>query len=155
MTVEYMGNKALLEREMTAFLAPSHVSPLAVLPTLDWAAEMASEERTVVSGFSSRLEKEVFAVLTRGTSPIVLVTVRPRYTHMPSNFKAMLDSGRLLIISLGLGVRLNRKNSPKRNEYVANLASEIVFPSINKDSSLFPLYERAVSTGKPVRLLSE
>lgn len=62
-----MGNKTLLEREMTAFLAPSHVSPLAVLPALEWATEMAKMGQAVVSGFPSRLEKEVFTALSRGT----------------------------------------------------------------------------------------
>lgn len=151
--IEYLGNMALLEQEMVAFLAPSRVSPLAVLPTLDWATEMARAGRTVVSGFTSRLEKEVFAILARGTSPIVLVTVQPRYKRVPAALKPLLDSNRLLIISLGMAPRLSRRNAPKRNAFVANLATHLVFPSIDTTSSLFPIYQSAATSGKPVSVL--
>lgn len=155
MTVEYMGNTTLLEQEMTAFLAPSRVSPVAVLPTLDWATEMARAGRTVVSGFSSRLEKEVFAILARGTSPIVLATVHPRFKRVPAALKTLLDSNRLLIISLGLAPRLSRKNAPKRNAFVANLATHLVFPSIDPTSSLHPIYQSAIHNGKKVMILQQ
>ena len=153
MTVEYLGNMALLEQEMTAFLAPSHVSPVAVLPTLDRATEMARTGQVVVSGFTSRLEKEVFAILARGTSPIVLVTVQPRYKRVPAALKPLLESNRLLIISLGLASRLSRRNAPKRNAFVANLATRLVFPSIDETSSLFPIYQSATTAGKPVTVI--
>lgn len=155
MTVEYLGNKALLEREMTAFLAPSHVSPLAVLPTLDWASAMSHGTRPVVSGFTSRLEKEVLAVLARGTAPIVMVTARHRYKRVPAHLQPLLDNERLLIISLGLGTRLSRQKTAKRNAYVANLAAAIVFASINETSSLFPIYYYATHNDNKVTILTQ
>lgn len=151
--IEYLGNKALLEREMTAFLAPSHVSPLAVLPTLDWASAMSHGTRPVVSGFTSRLEKEVLAVLARGTSPIVKVMVTRKYKVVPRQYRQLLDSGRLLLVFLGLNSRLNRKNASCRNKYVATLAKEVVFPSINEDSSLFTLFIQLKNEGKPLMVL--
>lgn len=153
--IEYLGNKALLEHEMTAFLAPSQVSPVAVLPTLDWATEMARAGRTVVSGFSSRLEKEVFAVLARGTSPIVKVMVQSRYKQVPAALRPLLDSDRLLIISLGIANRLSRQTAPRRNAYVAEIAGELVFPSaISPDSSLYPLFANRRIMPKPIHLLT-
>lgn len=154
MNVEYLGNNALLGREMTAFLAPSHVSPLAVLPTLDWASEMARMEQVVVSGFTSRLEKEVWSVLARGTSPIVLVTVQYRYKRVPKELRPLLDNGQLLIISLGIGNRLDRKNALHRNKFVVSLSNEIVFPSITKSSSLYQIYEDAICCDKKVTILN-
>lgn len=151
--IEYLGNMALLEQELVAFLAPSRVSPLAVLPTLDWATEMARTGRVVVSGFTSRLEKEVFAVLARGTSPIVIVNVQHRYKRVPTTLKPLLDRNRLLIISLGLAPRLSRALATKRNAYVANLATELVFPTIEETSSLFPIYENAIAAGKTVKIV--
>lgn len=153
MNVEYMGNVALMEREMTAFLAPSWVTPLSVLPTLDWATAMSHGTRPVVSGFTSRLEKEVFAVLVRGTAPIVLVIVPQRYKRVPAHLQPLLDSERLLIISLGLGTRLNRQLAAKRNNYVLKLATDIVFPAIHEQSSLFATYTAALTISKPVNVL--
>ena len=144
---------ALLEREKVAFLAPSQVSPLAVLPTLDWASEMARMEQVVVSGFTSRLEKEVWSVLARGTSPIVLVTVQHRYKRVPKELRSLLDCNRLLIISLGLAHRLSRPLAAKRNAYVATLATKLVFPSIDETSSLFPIYQTAIKDGIPIELI--
>lgn len=155
MNVEYLGNNALLEQEMTAFLAPSRVSPLAVLPTLDWASAMSHGTRPVVSGFTSRLEKEVLAVLARGTAPIVLVTAKHRYKRVPVYLQPLLDNYRLLIISLGLAHRLSRPLASKRNDYVAQLATSIVFPSNDPASSLYPIYNDAKRHGKKVTILTQ
>ncbi len=153
MNVEYMGNVALMEREMTAFLAPSRVSPLSVLPTLDWATAMSHGTRPVVSGFTSRLEKEVLAVLVRGGAPIVLVNAHHGYKRVPAHLQPLLNNDRLLIISLGLGSRLNRQLAAKRNNYVVRLATDIVFPAIHEQSSLFATYSAAWTIGKPVNVL--
>ena len=155
MNVEYMGNKALLGREMTAFLAPSHVSPLAVLPTLDWASEMSRSGRPVVSGFTSRLEKEVWSVLARNHSPMVAVLVRSKYKQIPARYLPLLESGVLLLVFLGLGTHLSRKLAARRNDYVASLASHIVFPSVTASSMLFPLYQGLACEQKDVKLLVE
>ena len=153
MTVEYMGNMALLEREKVAFLAPSRVSPVAVLPTLDWASEMSRGTRPVVSGFTSRLEKEVWNVLARGTSPIVKVMVQNPYKRVPSDLQPLFDDNRLLVIFLGVAPRLSRQNAVKRNAYVARLATELVFPSVDETSSLYPIYQDAIEKGKKVTII--
>lgn len=140
---------------MTAFLAPSRVSPVAVLPTLDWASAMSHGPRPVVSGFTSRLEKEVLAVLARGTAPIVLVTAQYRYKRVPVHLQPLLDNYRLLIISLGLAHRLSRPLASKRNAYVAQLATSIVFPSNDPASSLYPIYNNAKRHGKEVTILTQ
>ena len=153
MAVEYLGNKLLLEQPMVAFLAPSKIAPESVLPTLDWAEEKAREGQVVVSGFSSRLETDVWDVLARGSSPIVKVMVTRRYKIVPRQYRQLLDSGRLLLVFLSIGSRLSRKNAPCRNKYVSTLAKEVVFPSMNEDSSLFPLYIQLKDEGKPLMVL--
>ena len=138
--VEYIGERGLLEGELTAFLAPGRVELLSVLPTLDWAASMSREGRTVVSGFSSRLERDVWDVLARGHSPIVKVVVTSRYKVVPTVYRPLLEQGRLLLVCLGWGARLDRRLAARRNAYVARLAGEVVFPSMHEGSSLWPLY---------------
>ena len=151
--IEYLGNTDLLKQPMTAFLAPSKIAPESVLPTLDWATDMAQTGRVIVSGFSSRLETDVWEVLVRNGSPIIMVLVRSKFKRIPVEYRPLLDNGQLLLIFLGLGTRLCRQNAPYRNQYVANLATEVVFPSINKDSTLFPLYQNIQNSQKAVMLI--
>lgn len=152
--IEYLGNKELLKQPLTAFLAPSQIAPESVLPSLDWATEMARSKHVVISGFSSRLESDVWDVLVRNGSPIVNVMVRKKFELIPMKYRPLLGNGQLLIIFLGLGVRLNRQNAPQRNAYVASLAQEVVFPSINPDSSLYPLFKELLSNHKTVIILN-
>lgn len=152
--IEYLGNIDLLKQPMTAFLAPSKIAPESVLPTLDWATVMARSGRVIVSGFSSRLESDVWDVLVRNGSPIVNVMVRKKFELIPMKYRPLLDSGRLLLVFMGLGVRLNRQTAPPRNRYVANLATEVVFPSIIPTSSLFPLFKELKLMNKSIKIIN-
>lgn len=152
--IEYLGNTDLLKQPMIAFLAPSKIAPESVLPTLDWATEMAQTGRVIVSGFSSKLETDVWEVLVRNGSPIVEVKVTSKYKQIPSKYRHLLDNGQLLIIFLGIAPRLSRQSAPSRNAYVANLANQVVFPSIHPMSSLFPLFERLRASYKTILLIS-
>ena len=153
--IEYLGNTDLLKQPMTAFLAPSKIEPLSVLPTLDWATEMAQAGRVIVSGFSSRLETDVWDVLVRNGSPIVSVMVPGKYKQPPPKYRPLLDNGQLLLIFLGIGKRLDRQTAPRRNAYVANLANEVVFPSINPTSSLYPLFKDLILNHKTIIVLNQ
>lgn len=152
--IEYLGNTDLLKQPMIAFLAPSKIAPESVLPTLDWATEMAQTGRVIVSGFSSRLESDVWDVLVRNGSPIVMVLVRSKFKRIPMEYHPLLDRGQLLIIFLGIASRLSRQSAPSRNAYVAYLANQVVFPSIHPMSSLFPLFERLRASYKTILLIS-
>ena len=152
--IEYLGNIDLLKQPMTAFLAPSKIAPESVLPTLDWATEMAQTGRVIVSGFSSKLETDVWDVLVRNGSPIVEVKVTNKYKQIPSKYRHLLDNGQLLIIFLGIAPRLSRQSAPSRNAYVADLANEVVFPYISEQSSLYSIYKSAITDGKNVSIIT-
>jgi len=55
--MDYVGNHKLLKLNKTAFLASSTIPPNMVLRCYDWAA--GKHEGRVISGFSSKLEKDV------------------------------------------------------------------------------------------------
>ena len=69
MELEYLGNKQLLHLPKTAFLASNTVPSETVLRCYDWATEMSRQGRCVVSGFSSKLEKDVLHFLLKGNHP--------------------------------------------------------------------------------------
>ena len=153
--IEYLGNTLLLKRRLVAFLAPSRIVPESVLPTLDWAATMARKRRVVVSGFMSRLETDVWDVLVRNGASIVVVLARSKYKSIPARYQPLLRSGRLLLVFLGLGARIDRYVAFRRNDYVATIAAEVVFPSISRASTLNPIYHDQITAGKPVTVIAQ
>lgn len=139
----HIGNATLLQKHKVAFLAASHISTLSVLPTLEWAAQMARrEDVAVVGGFSSRMEEEVLRVLLRGKCGIILMLGRQHYKVLPEVWQKPLAANRLLIISTSKQTRQSRQAAIKRNEKVCEIADEVVMPCVPPDdSSLYAIYK--------------
>ena len=152
--ITYFGNKDFLNTPKIAFFAPSQIATLAVLKCYDWATEMCDSGSCIISGYSSRMEKEVLHFLLKGSQPIILVLSRRMYTVMPEELIKPLEEGRLLIISISNEVRQSKKNAFRRNRYIAEIADGIVFPSAPPDnSSLFTIYKMLQEEKKSIRLL--
>ena len=122
------------------------------MPSYDRATEPVRQGRCVISGFTSPIERDVWGFLIRGTQPIILVSARNKYTKIPAQYIPLLDSGRLLIVFLGLGTQLSRATAFRRNEYVAELADAIIFASMHPGSSLYAIYDKYRGR-KPVDVL--
>lgn len=140
--METLGNTSLLDRKKIGYFASSKIASLSVLPTLDWAAEVASlEDVTIVSGFHSKMEREVLDFLLRGKCGIICVLARPIYKKIPDKFREAYYSGRVLFIApfKTSVTRTSRLLCQQRNEYVAFISDELVFSSLTPESSLYPL----------------
>ena len=140
--LEYIGNKNLLKLPKTAFLASNTISSETVLRCYDWATEMSRQGRCVVSGFSSKLEKDVLHFLMKGKQPIIMVLARQMYKVVPSDLKEALEQNRLLIISTSQAVRQSRATAMARNRYVSEMADEIMLVGAAEGNSLFVLTEQ-------------
>ena len=124
----YLGNKELLKRRKIGFLASRKISSSAILPTLDWAVEISKQsDVAVVSGFHSRLEKDVLKFLLQGKCGIIVVLARGMYRKLPKIFDVAMKENRLLIISLEKETvtRVSERTAHKRNKYVEKLADEL------------------------------
>ena len=121
--MEYLGNKELLNLPKTAFLASSTIPPDMVLRCYDWAA--AKHEGCVVSGFSSKLERDVLHFLLRSKCPIILVLARQMYKVIPEELKEALEQDRLLIISTTNAIRQSKVTALARNKYICELADNV------------------------------
>ena len=139
---DYLGNTDLLESPKTAFLASSTIPLDKVLQCYDWAQQMCQEEKCVISGFSSRLEKDVLHFLMKGTQPIILVLARRMYKKVPEELQPLLDSNRLLIISTSSSPRQSKATALARNTYVCENSDNVVMVGVTEDSSLYPLKEQ-------------
>ena len=124
----YLGNMELLERWKIGFIASRTVSTTSVLPALDWA--VATSRRTdvaVVSGFHSRLERDVLQFLLRGRCGIIVVLARGMYRKLPKLLEPAMTDNRLLVISLEKETvtRTSEHTAHKRNKHVAALSDEL------------------------------
>ena len=140
--LKYLGNKDLLKLPKTAFLASNTIPSETVLRCYDWATEKRRQERCVVSGFSSKLEKDVLHFLLKGNQPIVMVLARQMYKVIPADLKEPLEQNRLLIISTSQAVRQSRATALARNRYVCEIADEIMLVGAAEGNSLFELTEQ-------------
>ena len=114
-----IGNIDLLQKRKIGFLASRQIATLSVLPTLDWAAEISQrEEVAVVSGFHSRMEREVLKILLRGKCGIIVVLARGMYHQVPQIYEEALQQNRLLLLSYEKGqpnphLRTNRSQTKR------------------------------------------
>lgn len=136
MNVEYLGNKELLKVQKTAFLASSTISSESVLRCYDWATEMRMRGECVISGFSSKLEKDVLHFLLKGTQPIIIVLARKMYKIVPKELQAPMEQNRLLIISVSNAARQSKTTALARNRYICEVSDQIFFVGVTEQSSL-------------------
>lgn len=137
-----IGNTELMNLHKVGYFASSKIATLSVLPTLDWANEIAKrEDVAIISGFHSKLEREVLNYLLKGKCGIICVLARGIYKQVPAKYKEAYDNNRILFISLESNNTLyyGREQAAKRNEFIASTADELVFSSVTSDSSLYSL----------------
>ena len=123
--LEYLGNKDLLKRKKWGFLASRQVASNEVLLCYDWATERSKSGDCVVSGFSSKMEKDVLHFLLKGNSPIIMVLARCMYAKLPEEWRNAVNDGRMLIVSTSQAVRQSRQTALLRNQYVAELCDTL------------------------------
>src|SRR5574344_525782 len=99
MELTYLGNKELLKLHKIGFFCSRTVSGAAVLHSYDWATEVDIENNVIVSGFQSKIEKDVRHLLHQRNAKMLLVLARSIYKKMPEELHPLLDGGSLLIVS--------------------------------------------------------
>lgn len=149
-----IGNTELLTSSISGFLCSRTIASKAILPCLDWAVEIAKDENaTVMSIFHSPIEREVLTFLLQGKCKIIIVLARTLYKTIPSELKPALEANRLLILSISNQPRISKQSALASNKYICENCHSLNFGFISKDSSLFPLYNEAIKTGKSVNVL--
>jgi len=152
MELTYLGNKELLKLHKISFFCSRTVSGTAVLHSYDWATEVDIEHNAIVSGFQSKIEKDVLHLLQKRHAKMILVLARSIYKKMPVELQQLLDDGSLLIVSTSsAATRTAKSAADHRNEYIANVCDKLVFGYIGEGSSLKELFH--VYANKSVILL--
>ncbi len=138
--METLGNISLLDCRKIGYFASGTIAYLSVLPTLDWATEVARrEDVAVVSGFHSKMEREVLDFLIRGKCGIICVLARSIYKKIPEKYREAYNAGRVLFIApfKTSATMTSRLLCQRRNEYAASISDELVLSSLTPNSSLY------------------
>lgn len=124
----YLGNAELLKMRKIGFLASRKISTLSILPTLDWSMQVSKQKGiAVVSGFHSKMERDVLKILLQGECGIIIVLARGMYRKLPKQYEVAMSQNRLLIISYEKEsvTRISEATAHKRNDYVREIADEM------------------------------
>jgi predicted Rossmann fold nucleotide-binding protein DprA/Smf involved in DNA uptake len=142
--MHYIGNKEILNNYKIGFICSRKVPASIILKTYDWAIEQRDNGVCVVSGFHSKIEKDVFDILAKGTQPIILVLARGMLKRFDKKLLHMIEANRLLIISPfeNKVTRPTIQTAIKRNELTAEISDRIFIPYASEKSSLLHLIEK-------------
>ncbi len=149
---QHLGNEILLELKKTAFLCSRKIPASAVLKCYDWAIEQRENGNCVISGFHSKIEKDVLHYLLKGEQPIILVLARGLKEKLGPEFKKPLEQGRLLIITPFENTvkRITIETAETRNKLMINLADSITVGYVTEGGQLDTLLK---SIQKPITKL--
>ena len=125
----YLGNKELLKMRKVGFLASRKISTPSILPTFDWAMHVSKrKDIAIVSGFHSKMERNVLKILLQGECCIIVVLARGMHHKLPKQYEKAMSQNRLLIISYEKEsvIRISEATAHKRNNYVREIADEMI-----------------------------
>jgi len=142
---ETLGDKEILNSHKTAFLCSRQIPATAALKSYDWAIAQPEAGRCVINGFHSRIEKDVFHYLLKGTQPIIVALARGLKTRLEPEFQKGIDQGRMLIITpFDKDIkRVTAQTACTRNHLMIELADEIIIGYVNPHGMLQKILKEA------------
>lgn len=149
--LSYFGNKNIIKNQKTAFLCSRKCPSDIVIKSLDWAKNKKNKGDCIISGFHSRIEKDVFNILMKGKQPIILVLARGMKVHWPVEIKKTIEEERLLIISpFDENVKyITQETANIRNEIMTEIADEIFLAYYTRNGNLHKLVKKI--NGKKIK----
>jgi len=124
-----MGSRALLHRARLALFCSRQCPGTLILQAHEWAAQSASGEPVIVSGFHTPVEQECLRLFRRGNRPVIVCPARglDRF-RIPTAYRGPIQAGTLLLLSPFDGAvrRATRAHAVQRNAWVAALADQII-----------------------------
>ena len=136
--LSHIGNLDLLKRQKTAFLCSSKTTSRDILKSFDWATSVPKDS-CIISGFQTKLEKDVLQLLLKRHIPIIIVLARKMYKELPVEIQSAIDGNEALILSLSHLSRNSKPGALARNKYIISIADSVVFGALNPSSSLAAL----------------
>src|SRR4030095_2539647 len=124
----YHGNAALLDQPPDALLCSRACPGKKIIEAMDLAQHWRAENRSVISGFHTAVEKECLRIFLRGPQHIVICPARGiELFQLPGDWQLKYHRGELLIVSpFDSSVRRPTKETAEiRNRMVVDLATNV------------------------------
>lgn len=146
------GNKSLLENHKRGFFCSRKVNVGSILLVYAWATEQKHLSNCVISGFHSKVEKDVLRILLQGDQPLIMVLARGMYRRWDPRIKARLEAGNMLIISPfpDSVKKVTPGTCAIRNQLIIDLADRLVIGYADPQGSLARLLSGVT---KPIEYL--
>jgi predicted Rossmann fold nucleotide-binding protein DprA/Smf involved in DNA uptake len=125
-----IGSLDLINIPKTALFCSKSCPGDAILNATDQAQKWRSQDRCIISGFHSPIEKECLQILLRGVQPIIICPARSlERMRIPMEWREGIGAGRILLLSPfePSQRRLTATLSEQRNKLVAALSDEVYF----------------------------
>jgi len=153
MPVVTLGDIAILNNRKLAFFCSVKCPGEPIVQAYDFARAARDAGVIVIGGFQSPIEKDCLDILLRGSQPVIICPARSLHNmRLPSPWQIAMNQRRLLLLSpFAEGIRRPTVElSEKRNEFVANLADQILFAYANPGGKMEALAQKVIEWGKPV-----
>lgn len=155
--VAALGNLDILQTKKLAFFCSVKCPGEIILQAYELAQSLRGAGITVMSGFHSPVEKEIFNIQSRSTHPIIACLARSiEGMRLPKEYKKLLAERRLLLLS-PFKKKIRRstvETSTVRNQFVADMAEKIFVAYAAPDSKTEHLCKSMLQYGKQVFTLS-
>lgn len=111
-----------------------------VLKGFDAAKQIRDQSTTVVSGFHSSMEKDIFEILLRGSQPVIHCLAKAIETYrIPKNLLPRVGSGQLTIISPDFSItekRITKNTSEMCNKLVMDISDQVLIIHAHEGGNL-------------------
>ena len=124
-----------------------------VLKSYDWAINQREKGNCVMSGFHSKIEKDVLHFLLKGTQPVILALARGLKNNYEREIQKALSENHVLIITpfKESTKRVTSFTAEQRNRFMCDLADEIFVAYASPNGKLLPLIQYYLAKEKVVK----
>lgn len=111
-----------------------------VLKGFDEVKQIRDQGITVVSGFHSSMEKDIFEILLRGSQPVIHCLAKAIETYrIPKNLRPRVESGQLTIIAPDFSItekRITKNTSEMCNKLVMDISDQVLIIHAHEGGNL-------------------
>jgi predicted Rossmann fold nucleotide-binding protein DprA/Smf involved in DNA uptake len=146
------GNADLLRIPLTALLCSKACPGAKIIEAMDLSQRWRAENRAVISGFHTAVEKECLRIFLRGPQRIVICPARGLDPfQLPSEWESKFKRGELLLISpFNPSIRRPTKETAEtRNRLVVHLATNVTIIHASPGGHLEQLTNSSISSSTP------
>jgi predicted Rossmann fold nucleotide-binding protein DprA/Smf involved in DNA uptake len=149
-----IGNEGILKLpDKLAIFCSRRCPGTTVRKVYDLAYSLRAENRTIIGGFQTPMEKECLRVFLNSSQNIIFCPARSiEEMRIPKALRAPLENGRILLLAAFHRsiTRASAETAESRNRFAAGLADEILFAHAAPGSSTERFKEELCLSGRTV-----